>query len=64
MMIGDDVAVLGVDDDPGSGTLELPLARLGVRRNVEKLPEERIIHQRIALPGLFLDRAARGNVDH
>ena len=62
--IGDDVAVLGVDDHAGARALKRPLMRLRIRRNVEELAEEGIVQQRIALSRLLLDGAARRDVDH
>ena len=64
MMIGDDVAVLRVDDDAGARALELALARPRIRRRVEEAPEKRVVEQRVALAGLLLDGAARRDIDH
>ncbi len=54
MMIGDDVAVLGVDDDAGACAFELPLVRPGIGRCVEEAAKEGVIEQGIALPGCSL----------
>ena len=45
--VGDDVAVLRIDDHARAGALELPLARRHVGR-IEEAAEERILEQRIA----------------
>ena len=63
VMIGDDVAVLRVDDDARSCALELALTRLRILRSVEESPEKRVVEERI-VAGLFLDGPARGDVHH
>ena len=50
--VGDDVAVLRVEDHAGAGALKGPVARPGIRRNIEEAAEERVIQQRI-LRALF-----------
>ena len=52
VVVGDDVAVLGIDDDAGARALKLPLAGFRIRRDVEEAAEEWVVQQRIALPGL------------
>ncbi len=64
MMIGDDIAVLRVDDDARARTLELALARLRIGRYVEEAAEKRIVEQGIPLAGFLFDGASRCNVDH
>jgi hypothetical protein len=54
--VGDDVAVLCVDDHARAGALEFTLAR--VVRHVEKTAEKRVVQQRV----LFLDGAAGRDV--
>ena len=54
--VGDDVAVLRVDDHARAGALEFTLARLV--RHVEEATEERVVHQRV----LFFDGAAGRDV--
>ena len=64
VVIGDDVAVLRVDDHAGARALELPLTRPRVGRHIEEAAEEGIVQQRIALTGLLFDGAARRDVHH
>jgi hypothetical protein len=64
MEVGDDVAVLRVDDHAGACALKRPLMGFGVRGHIEELSEERIVQQRVALSRLLLDGAARGDIDH
>ena len=59
--VGDDVAVLRVDDHTRAGALELSLARPHLW-SIEEAAEEWILQQRIAWP-LLSHGAARGDVD-
>jgi len=58
--VGDDVAVLRVDDDARSCAAELALTLLGVRRQAEEAAEPRVLEEGISRSR---DRAADGDVD-
>jgi hypothetical protein len=63
MVIGQDVALGGIDDDPGAGALHLapPLLGLLLVGKAEKPAEEGVFHQRI---GGRVDGALGGDADH
>ena len=56
MAVGQDIAVLSIDDDAGAGRLRLALLGLRALRQVEKAAEKRILQQRVLGPHLAAHR--------